>query len=96
MTISTETPNEPRSARIAIRTTPTVKRVLQQAAQASHKRLSEFLLDNGLMAATGALTDRWLFLLNDARWQEFVAALERPTTNRPALQRLMTEPAQLA
>lgn len=90
-----ETPSEPRTERIDIRTTPTVKRVLQQAAQASHKHVSDFLLENGIMAATGALTDRRLFLLDDARWREFVAALDRPTTNRPALKRLMTEPGRL-
>ena len=39
------TGNEPRSERIDIRTTPTVKRLLQQAAAASHKNVSEFLLD---------------------------------------------------
>ena len=36
--------HEPRSERIDIRTTPTVKRLLQQAAFASHKHVSEFCL----------------------------------------------------
>lgn len=88
-------PEEPRSERIDIRTTPTVKHLLQQAALASHKHVSEFLLENGIMAATGALTDRRLFLLDDARWQQFVAALDQPPKERPRLRRLLAEPGLL-
>jgi uncharacterized protein (DUF1778 family) len=87
--------NEPRSERIDIRTTPTVKRLLQQAAAASHKDLTEFLLEQGVTAAAETLADRRLFLLDDARWQEFLDALDRPARNRPRLQRLLTEPGLL-
>jgi uncharacterized protein (DUF1778 family) len=83
--------NETRTERIVIRTTPTVKRPLQQAA-ASHKHVSEFLLELGIAAATGTLADRRLFLLDEARWPEFLDALEQPTKDRPMLQRLLTEP----
>lgn len=87
--------NEPRSERIDIRTTPTVKRLLQQAAAASHKHVSDFLLEQGITAATGTLADRRLFLLDEARWQAFLEALERPAKDRPALKRLLTEPGLL-
>lgn len=89
------TPQEPRSERIDIRVTPTVKHLLQQAAMVSHKHVTEFLLESGIMAATGALADRRLFLLDDSRWREFVAALERPAKDRPRLKRLLTEPGLL-
>ena len=88
------TGNEPRSERIDIRTTPTVKRLLQQAA-AAHKHVSEFLLEQGIAAAAGTLADRRLFLLDEARWQAFLDALDRPATHRPALQRLLAEPGLL-
>jgi uncharacterized protein (DUF1778 family) len=87
--------NETRSERIDIRTTPTVKRLLQQAAAASHKHVSEFLLEQGVAAAAGTLADRRLFLLDKTRWQEFLDALERPAKDRPALKRLLTEPGLL-
>ncbi len=89
------TGNEPRSERIDIRTTPTVKRLLQQAAAASHKHVSEFLLEQGVVAATGTLADRRLFLVDDARWQEFLEALERPAKARPGLETLLNEPGLL-
>jgi uncharacterized protein (DUF1778 family) len=86
---------EPRSERIDIRTTPTVKRLLQQAAAASHKHVSDFLLEQGIAAAAGTLADRRLFLLDEARWQAFLEALDRPAKDRPALNRLLTEPGLL-
>ncbi len=87
--------NEPRSERIDIRTTPTVKRLLQQAAAATHKHVSEFLLEQGVTAATGTLADRRLFLLDNARWESFLKALEQPGKKRPALKKLLTEPGLL-
>ena len=63
--------NEPRSERIDIRTTPTVKRLLQQAASASHKHVSEFLLEQGVAAAAGTLADRRLFLLDEPAGKHF-------------------------
>ncbi len=55
--------NQPKSERIDIRTTPTNKRLLQTAAAASHKNVSEFLLEQGLLAAERTLTDRRLILV---------------------------------
>jgi uncharacterized protein (DUF1778 family) len=86
---------ESRSERIDIRTTPAVKRLLQQAAAASHKHVSEFLLEQGIAAAAGTLADRRLFLVDGTRWQEFLDALERPAKDRPGLTRLLTEPGRL-
>lgn len=87
-------PHESRTERIDIRTTPTVKRLLQQAA-AAHKHVSEFLLEQGIAAAAGTLADRRLFLLDDVRWQAFLDALDRPATARSRLARLLTEPGLL-
>src|SRR5436305_736965 len=77
------------------RTTPTVKRLLQQAAAASHKHVGEFLLEQGLAAAAGALADRRVFLLDEDRWQAFLDALERPARDRPGLRHLLTQPGPL-
>jgi hypothetical protein len=46
-------------------------------------------------AGAGTLADRRLFLLDDARWQAFLDALERPAKDRPRLKRLLAEPGPL-
>lgn len=82
-----------RTERIDIRTSSKVKKLLQQAASASHKNVSEFLLEHNLIAAQETLTDRRLFVLNDEQWQVFQAALDSPPQEKPCLARLLTEPS---
>jgi uncharacterized protein (DUF1778 family) len=82
---------ESRTERIDIRTSPSVKKLLQQAAAVSHKNVSEFLLEHGLQAAEDALTNRKLFALNDEQWQAFQDALDAPCVEKPRLRRLLTE-----
>ncbi|HLO84961.1 MAG TPA: DUF1778 domain-containing protein [Nostocaceae cyanobacterium] len=84
---------EPKTERIDIRTSATAKKLLQQAAAASHKNVSEFLLEHGLMAAQETLLNRCLFVLNDEQWQAFQTALDAPPQDKPRLRRLLTEPS---
>lgn len=84
--------NEQKTERIDIRTTIADKCLLQQAAAASHKNVSEFLLENGLLAAEQILADRRLFVLDDEQWQAFMEALDRPARENPRLKKLLTEP----
>ena len=81
-----------KTERIDIRTTPAVKQTLQQAAAASHKSVSEFLLDAALVAATEALIERRVFRLDDERWRAFQEALDRPVTSKRRLAKLLTTP----
>jgi uncharacterized protein (DUF1778 family) len=60
-----------------------------EAAQAQDKTVSEFLLDSGLASAAETLADRRLFILDDARWEAFQAALDAPPRARARLARLM-------
>lgn len=87
--------NEPRNQRIDIRTTPSVKRALQDAATTSSKTVSEFLLDSALSKAAEIMADRRLFLLNDEQWAAFMAALDAPPQPMPRLERLLKEPSAL-
>lgn len=84
-----------KSERIDIRTTPVVKRTLQEAAAMSSKTVSEFMLDSALTQAAEMLTDRRLFLLDDAQWAAFMAALDAPARPLPRLERLLNEPSIL-
>ncbi|MBE9005029.1 DUF1778 domain-containing protein [Fortiea sp. LEGE XX443] len=85
--------SESRTERIDIRTSPSVKKLLQQAAAASHKNVSEFLLEHGLKAAQDTLTNRRLFALDDEQWQAFQDALDAPCFEKPRLRSLLTEPS---
>ena len=84
---------ESKKERIDIRTTEKVKKLLQQAAAASHKNVSEFLLEHGLIAAQETLADRRLFVLDDEQWQAFQSALDAPAQEKPRLARLLKEPS---
>jgi uncharacterized protein (DUF1778 family) len=84
-----------KSERIDVRTSAPAKQLLQEAARASHKNVSEFLLDAGLTAAAQTLADRRQFLLDEAQWQAFEAALDRPVQRKPRLQKLLREPGVL-
>jgi uncharacterized protein (DUF1778 family) len=70
--------------------TPHAKRTLMQAASASNKTLTEFLLDSGMSAAFEALADRRTFVLDEAHWRAFNAELDKPPADNPALRRLLS------
>jgi uncharacterized protein (DUF1778 family) len=80
---------ESRSERVDLRMTPAAKRTLMQAATVANKTLTEFLLDSGLHAAVDTLADRRTFVLDDERWQAFVAALDAPPADSPGLRELL-------
>ena len=84
-----------KSERIDIRTTPNVKRLLQEAAVVANKTVTEFLLDSALAQAAEVLADRRLFLLDDKQWQEFMTALDAPPRPMPRMKRLLREPSIL-
>lgn len=77
--------------RIDIRLPVVAKQLLQQAAAASHKSVTEFLLHHGLNAASRTLADRQLFALNAKDWKAFQAVLDRPVKSKPRLRKLLSE-----
>lgn len=87
--------NPSKSERIDVRASSAVKQLLQEAARASHKNVSEFLLDAGVTAASQALADRRRFELDASQWQAFQEALDRPVQHKPRLQKLLREPGAL-
>ena len=77
--------------RLDIRLPVVAKQLLQQAAAASHKSVTEFLLHHGLNAAARTLADRQLFALNEKDWKAFQAVLNRPVKRKPRLKKLLSE-----
>ena len=82
--------NLSKTERIDVRASSSVKLLLQEAARACHKNVSEFLLDAGVMAANQALADRRHFALDEAQWLAFEQALDRPVQAKPRLQQLLS------
>ena len=89
------TRNLSKTERIDVRASTPVKQLLQEAARACHKNVSEFLLDAGVTAAAQTLADRRQFVLDEAQWQAFQEALDRPVQNKPRLKKLLNEPGVL-
>jgi len=84
-----------KSERIDVRASTPVKRLLQEAARAAHKNVSEFLLEAGINAANQTLADRLRFELTPVQWDAFQAALDRPVVSKPKLKKLLSEPGIL-
>lgn len=86
------TPNRSKTERIDVRASAPDKLLLEKAARASHKTVSEFLLDAGVTAAEQALADRHRFMPDEAHWRAFREALDRPVKTKPRLRKLLREP----
>ncbi len=84
-----------KSERIEVRTTPSMKALLQRAATFSHKNVTEFMLEAGIKAAEEALLDRRVFRLDNEQWQAFQTMLDRPVTHKPALAKLLSDKSVL-
>ena len=89
------TANLSKTERIDVRASTLIKQLLQDAARASHKNVSEFLLDAGVTAAQQTLADRRQFVLDETQWQAFQEALDRPVQNKTRLKSLLRNPGVL-
>jgi len=84
-----------KTERIDVRASTPVKQLLQEAARAAHKNVSEFLLDAGIVAANQTLADRLRFEMTPEKWDAFQAALDQPVSPKPRLKKLLNEPGLL-
>lgn len=81
-----------RTEKLDLRLTSDAKRAIQAAASASHRSVSEFVLESALSKADEALADRRFFSLNAEQWKSFMTALDAPPQPAPRLGRLLQEP----
>jgi uncharacterized protein (DUF1778 family) len=82
-----------KSERVDLRMTASAKRTLQQAAAASNKTMTEFMLDSSLSAAFDTLADRRVFQLDERQWAAFMEALDTPPEDNPRLRKLLATKA---
>ena len=84
-----------RTEKLDLRLTAAAKRTLQHAAEASHKTVSDFVLESALGRADTILAERHVYRLDAKQWAAFQAALDAPPKARPRLARLLREPSIL-
>jgi uncharacterized protein (DUF1778 family) len=86
-------PIETRNEKLDLRLTPSAKRTLQSAAQATRRSVSEFVLESALARAAETLPDRHRFGLDAQQWAAFQAALDAPPSPALRLKALLTKPS---
>jgi len=82
-----------RSGRLGLRTTSAQAALIQRAAEATQKSVTEFVLSSVCEKAEQTLLDQRLFMVDDQTWLAFQDALERPVLVNKGLQSLISEPA---
>jgi len=82
-----------RSARLGLRATVEQEAVLRRAAEATHKSLTDFVLDSACKAAEQTLLDQRLFLVSGEQAKAFSDLLDAPPRRNPALRKLLSKPA---
>ncbi|MGI6873930.1 DUF1778 domain-containing protein [Amycolatopsis sp. 3B14] len=83
----------PREGRINLRATSRQESLLRQAAAATDRSLTDFILDSAVTQAERVLTDRRWFVLEDERWEEFQRLLDTPVREMPKLRALFSRPS---
>jgi uncharacterized protein (DUF1778 family) len=74
-----------------LRVAPPLKRLLMTAAKLRQDSLTGFILRSSQTAAESVLAEQTRFVLPEKKWQDFLAALDAPAKEIPAIRRLLTE-----
>lgn len=80
---------ERRTEKLDVRISRSAKSKLQAAASASHRSMSDFVMESALSKAEEMLADRRIFALNAENWTTFQAALDSPARPLPRLKTLL-------
>ncbi|HEU4981795.1 MAG TPA: DUF1778 domain-containing protein [Acidobacteriaceae bacterium] len=81
-----------RTEKLDVRISRTAKAKLQAAAAASHRSMSDFVIESALSKAEEMLAERRIFSVNAENWAAFQAALDAPARPLPRLKKLLSEP----
>jgi uncharacterized protein (DUF1778 family) len=82
-----------RTARLGLRTTLQQEAVLRRAAQASHKSMTDFILDSACLAAEQTLVDQRLFMMSGQQSQALLELFDRPAKVNKGLKDLFSRKA---
>ena len=81
--------------RLNLRASQQQRRVMERGARAQGTNLTDFVVSSACEKAEHVLADQRNFALSAKRWNEFLAALDRPVRRHARLTKLMTEPSIL-
>ncbi len=81
--------------RLNLRASLQQRTLIERGARAQGKNLTDFVVSSAYEKAEHVLADQRNFALSPKRWNEFLAALDRPVTSHTRLTKLMTEPSVL-
>ena len=81
------------SSALSLRISPKDRKLIDRAAQALNKSRTEFMLESARAAATDALLDQRLFLLEPAEFGKFAKALARAPKSAGLLRNLRKRPS---
>jgi uncharacterized protein (DUF1778 family) len=84
-----------KESRFNLRTTTAQRTIIERGAAVQGQKLTDFVVSSACEKAEQVLADQRSFVVSQAKWDEFVAALDRPTTQKARLARLMSEPSIL-
>lgn len=87
------TPARTRDERIEFRTTPTVRRLVERAVEASGSNLTDFAETSLVLASQRVMADRARFVLPERVAEEWEEINSRPARELPGLRRLMARPS---
>ena len=82
----------PKEGRLSIRATARQLEMLQRAAEAQGRTLSDFVLSTATERAEEILVERRHFIADPESWERFMQALESPPAPVDALIRLFRDP----
>ena len=85
------TAKENRATRFSIRATAKQKDLIARVALRSNKTISEFVLENAIVAAEALEMDNANFAVSREKYEQFLAALDEPPKSIPALRKLFSE-----
>lgn len=83
---------ERRTEKLDLRVSRSAKAKLAAAAAASHRSMSDFVMESALARAEETLAERRVFGLNAEAWAAFQSALDAPVRPLPRLRALLDEP----
>jgi len=82
-----------RQSRINLRASARQEQLLKQAAAATDRTMTDFVLESAVIEAERVLADRRWFLISDEQWDQFQHLLEQPARDLPKLRALLATPS---
>lgn len=86
---ATERPQ--RDSRLSLRASSYQRQLIDRAAAALDKTVTDFVLDSAAIAAEQVLADRRWFMLDEEEWARFERLIDEPIEPTSKLARLLSE-----